>query len=201
MGSQEKYDVILSAGHHKDRKGKVSPHYPQFNEHDVAVSVIKDVVKELKKVGCNVGTVHGRLPSKVANINKKRPKLAVELHFNADDDHTDPMDKDNKRGHGCCVLYYPNNPVRRLQAAAASHSIANVLYVRDNGAQEGWYWGDGKGEVPDYFLRKTICPSFILEPFFMDNEGEVRDFLVNNRHVDIVDAVFDSVVELLRKVG
>jgi N-acetylmuramoyl-L-alanine amidase len=197
--NNKQYDVVISAGHHVDRKGKESPHYPQFNEHDVATKVVADVVKELEKLGCTVGVVSGKLPVKVAGVNKLKPKLAVELHFNADDDHSDPLDKDSKRGHGCSVMYYPNSLVRKRQAIAASRSLADALGVRDNGGQEGWYWGNGT--VQDYFLRKTVCPSFILEPFFMDNEAEVRTFLVQNKHVDLVDAVFNSVVELLRQVG
>ena len=197
--NKEKFDVVISAGHHVDRKGKQSPHYPQFNEHDVATKIVADVVKELEKLGCSVAVVSGHLPKKVEGVNKRAPKLAVELHFNADDDHSDPLDKDSKRGHGCCVMHYPNSLVRKRQAIAASRSLSDALGVRDNGGQEGWYWGNGT--VPDYFLRKTVCPSFILEPFFMDNEAEVRTFLVNNGHADIVNAVFNAVVELLRQVG
>jgi len=196
---KERFDVVLSVGHHKDKKGKVSPHYPQFNEYDVATAVLKDVAVELKKLGCAASVVSGKLPSKVVSINKKSPKLAVELHFNADSDHTDPMDRDSSRGHGCCVMYYPNSLVRSRQAAGASRSIADTLSIRDNGGQEGWYWGDGT--VPDYFLAKTKCPSFILEPFFMDNEAEVKQFLVGGRHNMVVDAVLKSVIELLRQIG
>jgi len=191
-----KYEVMICPGHHLKRKGAVSPHYPQYNEHDVAAAMLYDIVNALGLYGIEAGVAMGTLPDKVATINRAKPRLAIDLHFNADNDHTDPLDKDNKRGAGTCVLYYPGSVVRMRQAARMSATIAQELMLVDNGAQEAWYWGDGT--KPDYFTARTTCPAFILEPFFIDNKLEVDTFLVGGRTRTVVDAVTASVVDILK---
>lgn len=191
--------VILCAGHHEGAQGAVSPHFG-FTEYEEAVKICKEAHRMAKnRSDFNLVLKCGRLREKVAYINGKRPLLAVDLHFNADADHTDPHDEDSSRGKGTMVMYYPNSDEGRRIASRASAAMSAYLSTVDRGAREGWYWGgDNPGTVPDYFLAKTVCKALIFEPFYIDNRHEAEYWLHRGRHRQVAEAVLDGIAEAVR---
>ncbi|RMG39065.1 MAG: hypothetical protein D6732_04510, partial [Methanobacteriota archaeon] len=85
---------------------------------------------------------------------------------------------------------------RRKQAEKISEAIYNKIGTRNLGAMEGYYWGgEHPGTIPDYFLRKTICPSFILEPGFIDNNEFTEKFLLSNDGLNTLAEAIVSGIE------
>lgn len=171
--------IAICAGHHKDRKGAVNEKH-NLNEYDEACKVIPHLVDILTDAGHSVSVFSGRLPGKIANINKHSFDLAIDLHFNAA----------TYKGRGCEVMYVPGSTKRRDQAAKMSIEMALYMNLRNRGAKQGWYWGgENPGTKPDAFLSRTNCAAFIPEPLFIDNDTEVEYWLVAGRHNQIAEAI------------
>jgi len=190
--------VILCPGHTEKRQGAESPHFPGITEHKQAMLLCRLVAEKRKNVSVHAGS----LKDKVALINRRMPLLAIDLHFNADNDHTDPQDRDDSKGKGTMVMYCPGNAERRRQAATCSDMLSRGLGTVDHGAREGWYWGgDNPGQVPDYFLKHTAVPAFILEPTYIDNEYETKYWIMSGRQKQYADVIIDAIDDLVRRVG
>jgi len=111
------------------------------------------------------------------------------------------------------VMFCPNakhysdrepTSIRHEQADSISHIIANELGIDDKKGRPGWYWGqnsldaNGLPTVKDYFLRKTHCASFILEPGYIDNNGFAETWLVANRHEELAKASVSAILEVFK---
>ena len=193
--------IALSAGHYPTKPGATNQKYT-LTEHAEAVKIINHLHAKLAAKRYNVVLISGTLKEKVASINAANCGLAIELHFNADDDHTDPQDKDDLRGRGCMVMYVPNSAVRKQQADVMSNSIAQYMGQRNLGGREGWYWGNvteswQKPTSVDYFLKATNCPAFIIEPGYIDNNAFAEKWLIAGRHSQIADAIFHAIEVIL----
>lgn len=183
--------IAVCIGHHRDRQGAANLIYP-YTEWVAMSTVAHKMAGLLEAAGHEVHVIEGRLAYKVAVINRGNFDIALDLHLNADADHTDPQDQDDSRGHGCMVMAVPHNKERLEQAQVMSDKIVSVLGNRNLGGREGWYWGDGT--KPDYFLARTNCPAFIPEPFFIDNNAECERWLVGGNEDVVAGAIADAVV-------
>jgi N-acetylmuramoyl-L-alanine amidase len=175
------YNVAVSAGHHPGAKGAS---YQGATEYDEAIKWQAEIVDYLNTKVIDrflhirahlIGT--GKLPSKVAEINAiKKCDLAIEIHFNG---ASDP------NINGSEVLYYPGSEKGLEVSRAIYRFLKGAMMNRSRGIKEGWYKMDRPGsvdfdgdvdgdEVIDYFLRKTVCPSVILEPEFIGQIDNIR---------------------------
>jgi N-acetylmuramoyl-L-alanine amidase len=174
--------IAICAGHYQNAKGATNK-VRGLNEHDEAVKVIELLKPMLISAGHAVEVFSGELTKKIAHVNSGQFDLAIDLHFNAGG------------GHGCEVVHMPKSAKRALQAAAMSKAIASQLNIKDRGAKDGYYQGGtNPGTVPDAFVSKTNCPSFIPEPLFIDNDQEAGYFLSSGRHSVIACALFSAVL-------
>lgn len=201
--------IVICPGHYPERPGAVNKKHG-LNEHQEATKVVHELHKLLETSGHEVFIRTGRLSYKVREINRLRPDLALDIHFNADADHLDPEDLNDDRGTGCMVMFCPKaksyeDPEppseRQKQASTMSEIISNTLGVKDHGARPGWYWGslDSKGypKKKDYFLTHTICPAFIPEPLYIDNNRDCEEWLLSNKH-DVIARGISEAIETIK---
>ena len=189
--------IALCPGHHEDAKGAGNAKY-DLNEYDEANKLVPLIVTDLMAKGHTVSVFKGKLSEKVEQINAGGFDLAIDLHFNADNDHTDPFDHDDSRGRGCMVMYCPGVLSRKYQAQGISREISHAMGSENLGGRAGWYWGsgveDGKPTKKDYFLEHTNCPAFILEPLYIDNNAEAeRWFLSTGQDRVLANAITEGV--------
>jgi hypothetical protein len=178
-------------------------HYPtrhgashgNANEHDESKVWTALTVAALEEAGvvCTVGPV-GSLRPKVEALNEAKCDLAIEIHFNS---------VSGGNAQGSETLYYPGSTKGKAAALIMQKHLSLAMGTPDRGAKEGWYkmdrpgvvdwYGDEDGdEMPDYFLRKTNCPSLILEPEFIQQYGHIK----NSRKVGTT-AIAKAVLEIL----
>ncbi len=160
--------------------GLSNAHYPAaagahsngFYEHQESIIWTSIVRKHLLDKGYTVVVAPiGRLPQKVRWLNKQKPVVAVEIHFNG---------SSNPHVNGCETLYHPNSRKGRELALRTHFELAKVMDNNNRGVKEGWYRMDAPGRIdyigdvdgdehPDYFLARTNCPAIIIEPEFISN--------------------------------
>lgn len=177
--------IGICAGHYPSRSGAVNRKF-SLNEHQQALMVNEILVPILIEQGHEVFEINGTLSQKIARINELNLDAAFDVHFNAGG------------GHGCEVIYVPGSDYRFKQATKMSAAIAKHLGVNDRGAKEGWYQGGSNpGTKRDAFVSKTNCAAFVPEPFFIDNNAEVEEFLVSRRHKDIAIAIANGIESIV----
>lgn len=150
--------IAVSAGHFSDSDGA---NFDGFFEHSEAVKWRDLILARLGDKGVKVQ--NGRLGDKIAHINSFRPACAVEIHFNADA---------RRLGKGSETLYAPGSKNGEELAKAVQSAISSVCSP-NRGIKEGWYRMEVGGTV-DAFLRKTICPAIIVEPFFIHERSRIE---------------------------
>jgi hypothetical protein len=158
--------ILISAGHHQGAQGAS---WNGRTEWPQAVLWQELLVQYLGDVGEAVP--HGLLRDKVEYINSAQAVCAIEIHFNS-------AKVDGKHvGRGSETLCYPGS----TKGIELAHCVQRVLahdFPPDRGVKEGWYRMDRPGVVDyqgdvdgdesiDYILRKTNCPTIIIEPDFL----------------------------------
>jgi len=202
--------IALSVCHHKDAPGAVNKHY-DITEYQVGRIITTVLASLLKEDGHEIFLTEGKLSHKVNEINSWKPDLAFEVHQNADNDHLDPEDLDDSRGLGCMTLFYPSantyaehEPMspQKQDAENLNSSLSTYMGQKNLGARPGWYWGsldsNGNPTHKDYFLRKTACRSFILEPGYIDNNKYAKRWLLDGGFEKLAQAIHFAISLFLK---
>lgn len=184
--------IVLSAGHHEQRKGACNG---DICEWDIATKWVETIKSYIDPFFDSEIIDSGTLREKVVQVNALAPKFAVELHFNS-----------NINASGSECLYYPGSEAGKELSETVLNQLENIdLFQPNRGAKEGWYRMDAPGredylgdvegdETIDYFLRKTKCTSVIIEPQFMYH---IDDIL--NNHVYACRAIADGLIKFYHK--
>lgn len=155
--------IIIFAGHHPAAPGAS---YNGFAEHDEAVRWIELISAFLDATIVIKGPV-GALTMKTNYVNKRKPRIAMDLHFNS------AVDGDGNRvGRGSETLYYPRSKDGEHVARFVQEHLCKVC-PPDRGVKEGYYRMDPKFG-PDWFLARTCCPAIIVEPDFIHRKEEIQ---------------------------
>ena len=117
----------------------------------------------LRRMGHEVLVIsRDSLEDKVDAVNEYDPDAALEIHFNS-----------NINASGAETLFYPGSSSGRVLAGVVQSALVSRLQRFDRGVKEGWYQANpAKG--PLYFLKKTGCPSVIIEPEFIYNDRWIK---------------------------
>lgn len=150
--------IIVLAGHNPEKPGAC---YGSFCEWDEATKWANLIAQMFNDGDCIV-CPHGGLPFKKNFVNIRKPKLAVEIHFNSNPTHS---------GKGSETLYYPGS-VKGKEAAETIQAELGRAFGPDRGVKEGWYKADKKNG-PIFFLERTKCTSVIIEPEFIHNKNKI----------------------------
>jgi N-acetylmuramoyl-L-alanine amidase len=156
--------IFVSAGHYPAKPGVVNGEEREWEEAMVWAS---QLVKILGPRGFLVPT--GTLREKVHYVNQLSPTIAVEIHFN------DLTSSPNDPVRGSETLYYPGSKTGEALASRVQSALGELL-GRNRGAKPGWYRMDPM-RGPDFWLKKTDCPSLIIEPGFFDHIDEIRPMM------------------------
>lgn len=154
--------ILVSVGHHPHSKGASFGDFNEFDEAQIWVSLICNMLGDLA-----LQVPVGVLKKKVAFINDychthQGDHIAIEIHFNSDLKH---------QGHGSESLYYPISWHGQHVAEEIQDHLSRV-FGPNRGAKEGWYRMD-RSKGPDYFLARTQCTSVIIEPEFIHNQEHI----------------------------
>lgn len=156
--------IVLNIGHGGDTDTydsgamsldlKTSEHF--FNKYELGPLVIK----ELQSKGHEIVEIiqHKNFGELISRINSiPNVDLILSLHSNAYNNHAT----------GTEVLYFALSKKSKQLAECLQKRIVNVLGLADRGAK-GLFVGRGSA-----LLIKTKSPCVILEPFFIDNPGDL----------------------------
>ena len=116
------------------------------------------------------------LPDKINNMS---PDFIVSLHCNAFD----------TRATGTETLYYHSSTRGRQMAEIMQRHLVKALFLRDRGIQPKR--SEDRG---GYLMRYTLAPCIIAEPFFIDNDADLRMALGN--YEEMVTAYADAIEKI-----
>ena len=166
--------ILISAGHHEAAQGAKWLGHTEWPEaclwRDTIIELIPDVAHPVPT---------GLLRDKVKFINTAGPAAAIEIHFNS------AKVGGQHVGNGCETLIYPGSHRGRMLAEHVQDAMA-ALFQPSRGIKEGWYRQDRPGVVDyqgdvegdekiDYILRKTTCPTIIIEPEFIHHFQSIQE--------------------------
>ena len=193
--------LIISAGHNPQKSGAS---WQGIREHDQAMKWVNEIadyltLKQVKVIQVATGSLREKVEHVNQWVNIDKNSIAVELHFNA---------AGTTYVQGNETLYYPNSVAGKQLATTFNTKfmeLAQQWVIKDRGVKEGWYrmdrpgvidfYGDEDGdEMPDYWLRKTKCPSLILEPCFMCQLTDIGESWKQVAHA-VAEALLDSLQE------
>lgn len=154
--------ICLVIGHSEEEKGAYNKDM-DISEYDLNTKEVLSVNKMLKKQGLRSMVIHRRtlkdLPTK---INKYNPSFILSFHHNSF----------SETSTGSETLYYHSSTKGKHLADVIQKNIVHALGYRDRGIKPK--------DVEDrggYLLRYTNAPCIIVEPCFMSNTEELKDFI------------------------
>jgi len=115
---------------------------------------------EAEVSGVDVQRVYRRTYNSLpGDINELNPDFIVSLHCNAFDG----------KATGTEVLYYHRSVKGKLMAEILKDHLVNALGLKDRGVKPKT--AEDRG---GYLLKNTAAPCVIAEPFFIDNDGDLK---------------------------
>ena len=162
--SRKKICVII--GHGGNDCGAVSQD-KKTTELGYNTKLADELVELLANNGYEAFT-HNRGYSKMENttlINSLNPDLAISLHCNSA----------NTVATGTEAIYYPGSVKGKKFAELLSKNVSEALGLKNRGAKEPWH-GRGSG-----LLSRTKAPCVISEPFFIDNNEDLKKAFVKKK--------------------
>lgn len=149
----------LVVGHHEDSKGAENVGR-RINEWDFNKKLTSNIIEEYN--GSNdMIQVFRTYPSVMPyrNVNELGVDFSVSFHCNA---------YMPNRASGTEVLYYQTSIKGKIAAQIFQDWIVETLELPDRGILPRRYGDRGVS-----MLMRTRMPAILLEPFFIDNEGDL----------------------------
>jgi len=114
-------------------------------------------------------------------INRQNPSLIISLHCNAFD----------SSASGCEMLYYHSSKASKSFATILQDKVNKVLGNKNRGIKPK-HSEDRGGHI----LKSTNAPCVITEPFFIDNDSELKN--AEEKEAALVNAYVEAIVEAVR---
>lgn len=176
--------VSIGAGHNPPEDYGAVNSDLELYEYIEAHKVVSYSNDALKISGFDVHNFCGTLKQKVKSINRARPDIAIEVHFNS---------STNKKARGGLVMYYPSEK-SELLAKSIERGLRDSTSIPIREIFEGHFRLDPKRPYL-YILRKTRCPCVVLEPLFISNHLDGRLLEGGTIHRIIAGAILIGVKE------
>lgn len=152
----------LVIGHKKSSPG-ASNKNSGITEFEFNDALAIDIEKEIDSV--EVQRIYRRTYSTLPeDINELKPDFIISLHCNAFDESAS----------GTEVLYYHRSSKGKLMAEALNANLIDALKLKDRGIRP-----KSSEDRGGYLLKKTNAPCIIAEPFFIDNDYDLKTALKN----------------------
>ena len=171
--------IALVIGHKESSQGaKNANGVTEFQYNKMLVSMINSI---LHGSDVDVEIVYRDLPywQLPQKINNLRPDYIISFHCNAFNTHVS----------GTEVLYYYKSEKSEQLALKMQKALIDVFRLKDRGIKPKST--EDKGGI---LLRYTNAPCVILEPFFIDNNG---DYIVGHTRMDMLAQSVADVIEEL----
>jgi len=117
------------------------------------------------------------------DVNEYEPDFIISLHCNAF----------NEKASGTEVLFYHRSNAGKTMAAILHKKLVAALGLKDRGIKPKT--AEDRG---GYLLKKTSAPCIISEPFFIDNNDDLKT--VMDQHDDLVAAYASAIEEIAASV-
>ncbi len=171
--------VALVIGHKIESQG-ASNASRGISEFEFNESLAFDIAKKLTSIGIAHEIIYRDtyqdLPDK---INSIAPELILSLHCNAF----------NGEATGTETLYYHTSQSSKHLAEVVQKNVCTALGLRDRGILPRT--SEDRG---GYLLRYTNAPCVICEPFFIDNDNDVKS--VSDNYKLLLTAFVNSIKEI-----
>ena len=123
---------------------------------------------------------YNTLPS---DINEFNPDFIISLHCNAF----------NETASGTEVLYYHRSTKGKLMAEILNEKLVDALGLNNRGIKP-----KGAEDRGGYLLKSTLAPCVIAEPFFIDNNSDLK-VVIDNRD-DLIKAYVSSIESIAKAI-
>lgn len=156
--------VALIVGHSRSSQGASNPNGMtefQFNE-----ALAHSIAPALTQMGLDCELVYRKTYQQLPyDVNETDANIAISLHCNAF----------NKQVSGSEVLYYHTSSNGLKLAEYINEQIVFVLGLNNRGTKpiQGAHMGRA-GDRGGHLLKHTYMPCVILEPFFIDNDSDLK---------------------------
>lgn len=138
--------------------------------------------------GAKAEVFTGKLPEKVAAINRYEPDIAIDIHYN----RLHWPHRQDKFGSGYEVCVWQGSTWGTMLALKILEGFFRRLPFDRRGL--------GVWERKDlYFLKHTSCPAVVPEPLFLDNPFEVPFLKTNRGYEFVATAIFSGITEYFKE--
>lgn len=158
--------VVLSIAHsHRDR-GAANPRVG-VAEYELSVRAVDAAAAFLRQHDCPVVILDAvdnlkHAPIKIAAIRALNPSLAVEIHFNSNED---------VRANYGEVIHRAGDAFGMRAALTVADHLRDTLKA----TKHAWPWHGARADDRGlFFIQKTNCPSIITEALFISNDEQAR---------------------------
>ncbi len=134
--------------------------------------------------GVELQRIYRRTYSTLPNdINEYEPDFIISLHCNAF----------NKRASGTEVLYYHRSSNGKLMAEVLNAKLVDALGLKNRGEKPKSVEDRG-----GYLLKSTAAPCVIAEPFFIDNNSDLK--AAEDNQENLVQAYAEAIAEIANNI-
>lgn len=153
----------LVVGHQKQSQGATNK-FTGMSEFIFNEQLAKDIKAQVNTVDIDIiyRKTYQQLPSE---INDKKPDFIICLHCNAY----------NTKATGTETLYHYGSARGKIAAQILQQHLLRALQLKDRGIKPKSVEDRG-----GYVLKYTNAPCIIAEPFFIDNDHDLKR-AINNR--------------------
>ena len=117
------------------------------------------------------------------DINELNPDFIISLHCNAF----------NETASGTEVLYYHRSTKGKLMAEILNESLVDALGLSNRGIKP-----KSAEDRGGYLLKSTAAPCVIAEPFFIDNNSDLK--AVNDNRDALIKAYATSIASIANAI-
>ena len=192
----EKMKVLIDAGHGGDDPGKVSS--DGTKEKDLNLAIATKLGTYLKKQGLEVYYTRQKddglyspgasnkkvqdMQNRCAVVENVDPNFMISIHQNSFSDG---------QVHGAQVFYYATSEESKLLGESLQQSLVSHVDPKNH--------RQAKANESYYILKKTKCPSVIVECGFLSNAEECKKLKTDAYQRKIVEAIYQGILIYLQE--
>ena len=192
----EKMKVLIDAGHGGDDPGKVSS--DGTKEKDLNLAIATKLGTYLKRQGLEVYYTRQKddglyspgasnkkvqdMQNRCAVVENVDPNFMISIHQNSFSDG---------QVHGAQVFYYATSEESKLLGESLQQSLVSHVDPKNH--------RKAKANESYYILKKTKCPSVIVECGFLSNAEECKKLKTDAYQRKIVEAIYQGILIYLQE--
>ena len=178
--------ISIGAGHFPPDFGCINQK-EELAEYIECLKIVSFCNDSLWIEGFKIFNFFGSLRQKVKMINKSKSDIAIEIHLNW---------ANNENARGGLIMYYPSEKSKKL-AEFLIKAMRNMTTLPVRGIFEGRFRLD-KTKPYLYILRKTRCPTIVLEPLFLSNYTDVQLLKSGMIHKILAGTIYLGVLDYVK---